>query len=88
MKKYSAVDGCPKCGCLTTFDRYIENIQFGGRIRRKCTRCDYLWWNAPLDADENNKTYFSPSKLREAALAVGLTDSDIDDLIREASKLL
>ena len=52
MDKYNAVDGCPKCGCLTTFDRYIKDIQFGERIRRKCTRCDYLWWNTPLDAKE------------------------------------
>jgi hypothetical protein len=56
MEKYSAVDGCPKCGCLTTFDRYIEDLQFGGRIRRKCTRCDYLWWNAPLDTKEEKNS--------------------------------
>lgn len=52
MEKFNAVKGCPKCGCQSTFDRYIKDFQLGGRIRRKCTRCDYLWWNAPLDAVE------------------------------------
>jgi hypothetical protein len=67
MEKYNAVDGCPKCGCLTTFDRYIEDIKLGGRVRRKCTRCDYLWWCAPLDAKVEKIT---PPNNESAAIAL------------------
>jgi len=47
MNKYSAINGCPKCGTLVTFDRYFEDHK---QIRRKCTRCDFLWWEEPLDS--------------------------------------
>jgi len=47
MNKYSAINGCPKCGTLVTFDRYFEDYK---QIRRKCTRCDFLWWEEPLDS--------------------------------------
>ena len=52
MKIFNAGRGCPKCGCKKTFDKYDEGLN---QIQRKCTRCDYLWPEKPLDNIEDSQ---------------------------------
>lgn len=61
MEKYDVANGCPKCGNVTTFDRYAMGDTGEEHIRRKCTRCDYTWLTLPLDA--NMKAPRSPKSL-------------------------
>lgn len=66
MNKYNEDAPCPKCGStkiktwfVTDADRWSTGYQDRhniGDIRRTCGRCNYHWYEAPLDKEDENET--------------------------------
>jgi hypothetical protein len=46
MEKYNPNSKCPKCGCEFLTNQYISQ-EVG--IMRKCTNCQYFFYQEPLD---------------------------------------
>jgi len=60
VKRYDENSECPKCGygkrvadrCPPEDEWYPARLGEQEHIRRRCSRCGYVWHEKPLDAEE------------------------------------
>ena len=45
---------CKKCGNEKEEEFYIQHQFWGDQLKVKCQRCDYLWYEEPLEKNEAN----------------------------------
>jgi hypothetical protein len=65
MKKYKVNSSCSKCGDDKASTKYGEFSfphptkpgfsLFKMRIERKCSRCGFVWYELPLDSNEDGQ---------------------------------
>ena len=49
--KYNVKNKCSKCGGFAA-TKYVSYLYPSGRMERVCERCGWLWYEEPLDAEE------------------------------------